>query len=174
MRREMIGKLLVPCQCGIDRMYLSSTDTFYITRVYTRSILETLRLWPTVRSQLRECLKSVTIGGVDVQKGTQLLLSNSVLQRPLQSSTAHRFNPANFSHPEDGGHHPHIVSFNAFGGGSQDCPGRDVATLFMTEILYFILQNWTFVSHNKQFLDLDHVLLDIDFTNVKFKCTPRC
>jgi len=47
----------------------------------TRSILETLRLWPPVRTQLRTCLKSVTIGGVDVPKGTQILLSNSVLHR---------------------------------------------------------------------------------------------
>ena len=139
----------------------------------TRAILETLRLWPTVRSQLRECMKPVTIGGVDVPKGTQILLSNSVLHRPLQSSTAHRFNPANFLHPEKGVFAPHIVSFNAFGNGPQACPGRDVATLFSTEVLYFMLQKWTFLSHNKQFLDVDHVLLDINFTNIQFNCVPR-
>lgn len=135
----------------------------------TRTILETLRLWPAARTQIRECLQPVTVGGRNLQKGTQIILLQSVLHRPLQSSSAHRFDPTNLAHPHDSGH-PHIRAFNAFGNGSQKCPGRDLATMLATELVYAVLQKWSFVTHNKSFLDLDHLLYDINFTNVQFTC----
>lgn len=143
----------------------------------TRAILETLRLWPSVRTQIRECMQPVTVGGTYLKAGTQIVLIQSVLHRPIQSSSVDRFDPTNFLHAHDGppheAHHPHVRTFNAFGNGTQKCPGRDLATMLTTQLVYTILQKWTFLTHNKQFLDLSNVLYDINFTNVQFTCTAR-
>lgn len=96
--------------------YFDADDT-----LLARSVLETLRLHPSIPFIIREIESEVESGAGKLVRGDYVVLSIEEMQRRYFGDKGATFEPERF---RDKRAHPKIASF---GGGAKVCPGRAIA-----------------------------------------------
>jgi hypothetical protein len=130
-------------------------------------IIDTLRLYPGVRTQLRKTLKDTHLSNIFVKKDTDIMIINSGIQRNYTIfNNANLFNPNMVKNPVNNNY---ISYFNSFGKGSQKCPGKNLILPLMVEVIHITLQKHFYSLENKKTLfDYNKTLPDeINFLNMK-------
>jgi cytochrome P450 len=86
-------------------------------------VQEAMRLWPTTPMLLRRALEEDYIDGARVERGTQVLISNTFNHRDAESHPfADKFAPEIWLEGVE-----HDYAFNHLSNGPQACAGRDLA-----------------------------------------------
>lgn len=110
--------------------------------VRTRAVVdESLRLYPPAWIITRRAVDSDTIDGVDVPRGTLILVSPWLLHRDAQTwPNPERFDPDRFlaEHPGTGDRRP---GYLPFGAGQRLCIGRDFALVEAVLMLATLLRD---------------------------------
>ncbi|XP_078096281.1 cytochrome P450 3A30-like [Mustelus asterias] len=107
-------------------------------------ISETLRLFPPVSRLERVCKKDVQLSGVNIPKGTVVMVPAYVLHRdPAYWPEPEEFRPERFSKENRESRDPCV--FLPFGMGPRNCIGMRFAQLAMKMALASFLQHLTFV-----------------------------
>lgn len=89
-------------------------------------VKETLRLYPSVWQVLRHVVRDTQVGGHKIPAGTQVLMSQWVLQRdPRFFSDPERFTPERWEHPRE----DWKLSYFPFGMGPRGCFGERLTFL---------------------------------------------
>jgi cytochrome P450 len=108
---------------GIKRPGLAEAERLvYCDRV----VKETLRLYPSVWQVLRNVLRDTQVGGHKIPAGTQVLMSQWVLQRdPRFFSDSEKFIPERWEHPRE----EWKLAYFPFGMGPRGCFGEHLSFL---------------------------------------------
>jgi cytochrome P450 len=108
---------------------------------YTRMVIdETMRIYPAVPSIDRESIQADTLAGVDIPKGSLIVISPWVVHRHLKLwKDPGRFDPERFS-PEQSATRSRFA-FLPFGGGKRICIGAAFATAEATILLASLAQH---------------------------------
>jgi cytochrome P450 len=113
---------------------------------YVRAVVqETLRLYPSVYSFVREPLEPYTIMGHTVRPGTDIAIPISAIQRDERHFPEPlRFDPARFL-PRTDGTRPerHKLSYMPFGAGHRICIGSSYAMQELMLVTCRLLQQWS-------------------------------
>ncbi|KAJ3416899.1 hypothetical protein HDV05_007957 [Chytridiales sp. JEL 0842] len=117
-------------------MELLSTRFQYLDNV----LKECQRFYPVIPTVLRETVKSTTIGGYKVPKGTtvQINLGAAMRSKRLWGPDAHEFNPERWNGPIPDG------AYLAFGSGTHVCIGVKMANIEAKVIMIKLLQRFEF------------------------------
>ena len=109
---------------------------------YTRRVLEeSMRLYPPAWAIGRKPLKPITIGGYDVPKGSNIIMSTYVVHRhPDFWDEPERFDPDRFLPERAQGRHRY--AYIPFGGGPRLCIGSNFAMMEAQLILATITQRY--------------------------------
>ena len=126
---------------------------------YTRMVIkEALRLYPPNRSVGREALNDCEIGGYHVPAGTQLLMSQWVVQRDSRYfDSPEEFRPERWT-TEFTKQLPRYAYF-PFGGGPRVCVGQDFAMMEATLVIATILGRFRLTLANEQLVEPHPVVL---------------
>ncbi|KAK7291178.1 hypothetical protein RIF29_06116 [Crotalaria pallida] len=104
-------------------------------------IQETLRLYPITGASVRQAIKRVKVGNIDIPAGTELYMSITTVQhdKELWGEDALEFNPMRFAEPRN-----HAAPYFPFGLGPKYCVGQNLAMVEMKIVLALILQRYSF------------------------------
>ena len=127
------------------------------------TILEVLRLYPAVRTQLRTSLEDVKLSDTLVKKNTEIMIFNSLQRSHYIFNNANIFNPDNMNLSNM---NSYLFYFGSFGVGTQKCPGRDLVMPFLVEALNMILINYEFKPGNKKIFNKEILIEEINFLNM--------
>ncbi|TYH17657.1 hypothetical protein ES288_A05G208200v1 [Gossypium darwinii] len=124
--------------CGTDK--LPAAEQLSDLKIVSMVINETLRLYSPGVSLIKEALKDVKVGRLNVPAGTQLYLSLSAVHRDIDiwGEDANKFNPARFKEPRR-----HLASFIPFALGPRNCVGQNLAMVEMKIILAMIIRQYS-------------------------------
>lgn len=109
---------------------------------YTERVLkESMRLFPPAWTTGRQANETVELGGYEIPKGAQILISQWVVHRdPRWFPNPEGFDPERWT-PERAKELPRYAYF-PFGGGPRVCIGNHFAMMEATLILATIVQRW--------------------------------
>ena len=126
---------------------------------YTRMVIkEAMRLYPPNRSVGREALNDCQIGDYHVPAGTQLLMSQWVVQRDARYfERPEEFQPERWT-PEFTRQLPKYAYF-PFGGGPRVCIGQDFAMMEAMLVIATILRRFRLALANEQLVEPRPVVL---------------
>lgn len=112
---------------------------------YTGRVLaETLRLSNPTPILSRRPTEDLTLGGVDLPRGTELMISIAALHRDrTRYPDPMRFHPDRWA--DDSHHDPHNRTYLPFGAGPRGCIGQDFAWISMLTIIATICAQWRLV-----------------------------
>lgn len=124
--------------CGFDR--LPQADNLSDLKLVTMIINETLRLYPPATMIMRQTLKRVKLGNLDIPAKTQLHSALIAVHHDpeIWGEDANRFNPLRFTEPRK-----HIASFFPFGLGPRICAGQNLAMVEAKIIVATIIQRYS-------------------------------
>ncbi|WP_295936341.1 cytochrome P450 [uncultured Xanthomonas sp.] len=104
-------------------------------------VKEAMRLYPPAWMTARIAQRDTTLGGFAVPRGTQLIVSQWVVQRdPRHFSAPDRFLPARWLDPAQT---PARYTYFPFGGGPRSCIGSQLALVQMTVVVAGLLRERT-------------------------------
>jgi cytochrome P450 len=106
-----------------------------------RVVKESMRLYPPAYVVGREALSDFKIGGYDIAAGTQVLMSQWVIQRdPRFFADPEQFNPDRWT--EDFAKQLPKYAYFPFGGGPRQCVGNSFAMMEAVLVLATIAQRF--------------------------------
>ena len=116
-------------------------------------IQEAMRLWPTTNFLMRTSTRETTICGERVPAGTTILIVNEI--NHLDPGNIHGTAPATHFDPErwSRGAGP----YHHFGGGTQRCPGEDLALLIATGALATLHELGPYTTHDPKLDRVDRM-----------------
>jgi len=140
---------------------------------YTRMVIkEAMRLYPPNRSVGREALNDCQIGDYHVPAGTQLLMSQWVVQRDSRYfAKPEEFRPERWT-TEFGRQLPKYAYF-PFGGGPRVCIGQDFAILEATLVIATILRRFKLVLLETEAVEPQPVVLLRPKNGIKIRIEVR-
>lgn len=140
---------------------------------YTRMVVkEALRLYPPNRSVGREALNDCEIGDYDVPAGTQVLMSQWVVQRdPRWFESPEEFRPERWT-PEFTKQLPKYAYF-PFGGGPRVCIGQDFAMMEAMLVIATVLRKFRLTLIGGQVIEPQPVILLRPKHGIKIRATAR-
>jgi cytochrome P450 len=140
---------------------------------YTRMVIkEALRLYPPNRSVGREALNDCEIGGYYVPAGTQVLMSQWVVQRdPRYFESPQEFRPERWT-PEFTKQLPKYAYF-PFGGGPRVCIGQDFAIMEAMIVVATLLRRFKLELVQGQVVEPQPVILLRPKNGIKIQVTAR-
>eukprot|EP00039_Didymoeca_costata_P006204 m.88269 g.88269 ORF g.88269 m.88269 type:complete len:494 (+) comp13156_c0_seq1:233-1714(+) len=137
---------------------------------YCLSVLyETLRLKPTVPIYKRECAETCTIGGYDIPKGSQVIISQMSLNyNPKYFPEPNVFKPERFAGKGTpattlpvGCPNGPSYAFIPFGAGPRTCVGQRFAILEATQLLSGIIKRYRVTLPTNATPVLEHVSITL-------------
>jgi cytochrome P450 len=140
---------------------------------YTRMVIkEALRLYPPNRSVGREALNDCEIGDYHVPAGTQLLMSQWVVQRDSRYFAGpEEFKPDRWT-TEFTKQLPKYAYF-PFGGGPRVCVGQDFAMMEAMLVIATILRRFRLTLANEQLVEPRPVVLLRPGSRIKIRLADR-
>ncbi len=140
---------------------------------YTRMVIkEALRLYPPNRSVGREALNDCEIGGYYVPAGTQVIMSQWVVQRdPRHFESPEEFRPERWT-PEFTKQLPKYAYF-PFGGGPRVCIGQDFALMEAMLVVATVLRKFRLALVTDQVIEPQPVVLLRPRNGIKIQATAR-
>ena len=143
------------------------------TLSYTRMVIkEALRLYPPNRSAGREALNDCEIGDYHVPAGTQLLMSQWVVQRdPRYFDSPEKFKPDRWT-TEFTKQLPRYAYF-PFGGGPRVCVGQDFAMMEAMLVIATVLGRFRLTLANEQLVEPRPLVLLRPARRIKIRLTNR-
>ncbi|GLZ40456.1 hypothetical protein Acsp05_40800 [Actinokineospora sp. NBRC 105648] len=106
-----------------------------------RALAETLRLSNTTPILSRRPREDVTLGGLPLRAGTELMISIAALHRDgTRYPDPLRFDPDRWA--DDRHHNPRNTDYLPFGAGPRACVGGDFAWLSMLTLIATITSRW--------------------------------
>jgi cytochrome P450 len=140
---------------------------------YTRMVIkEALRLYPPNRSVGREALNDCEIGDYHVPAGTQLLMSQWVVQRDSRYfAVPEEFKPERWT-TEFTKQLPRYAYF-PFGGGPRVCVGQDFAMMEAVLVIATILRRFRLTLVNEQLVEPRPVVLLRPGSRIKIRLADR-
>lgn len=140
---------------------------------YTRKVIrEALRLYPPNRSVGREALNDCELGDYHVPAGTQLLMSQWVVQRDFRYfDSPEEFKPERWT-AEFTGQLPKYAYF-PFGGGPRVCIGQDFAIMEAMMVIATILRRFKLTLVNQQLVEPKPVILLRPGSRIKVHLAAR-
>lgn len=139
------------------------------------SVLESVRLWPTIPLILRDTTETTTWRNGELKTGTSMLIFTPFFHRDDQTiPEAHRFAPQLWMEDRDNTDWP-LVPFSS---GPGFCPGRDVVLLTASAVLAEMLRDHDFSPANGSTtavepLDLEHLPGSLSPFSSRFTVTRR-
>lgn len=135
-------------------------------------ILESLRLFPPAPVFSRTTLKTCTIGGVRLAKGTDIIIAPWVIHRHRALwPDADMFEPTRFL-PENAQRIPRFA-FLPFGGGPRICIGQGLAMLELETVLPALFRRFRFETVSPLPVELRQVITLRPKRPVLVRATPR-
>jgi cytochrome P450 len=140
---------------------------------YTRMVIkEALRLYPPNRSVGREALNDCEIGGYYVRAGTQVLMSQWVVQRDSRYfESPEEFRPERWT-PEFTKQLPKYAYF-PFGGGPRVCIGQDFAIMEAMLVIATLLRKFKLALVKGQVIEPQPVVLLRPKNGIRIQVTAR-
>ena len=140
---------------------------------YARMVIkEALRLYPPNRSVGREALNDCEIGDYHVPAGTQLLMSQWVVQRDSRYfDSPEEFRPERWT-TEFTKQLPRYAYF-PFGGGPRVCVGQDFAMMEAMLVIATILRRFRLTLVNQQLVEPRPVVLLRPGSRIKIRLADR-
>jgi cytochrome P450 len=130
---------------------------------------EVMRLWPTTPLLAREATRDTTLGGAQVDEGTQVMILNVFNhRRPEGISDADRVVPERWM-----GDAPTEYRFNHLSNGSQNCPGGPLVLLLGKAVLERMLDEWSFKLVEPSLPAGGDMPTSLDFFAIRFEVDPR-
>ncbi|XP_066378060.1 cytochrome P450 734A4-like isoform X2 [Miscanthus floridulus] len=128
--------------CGADE--LPSKEHLPKLKTLGMILNETLRLYPPAVATIRRAMRDVTLGGVSVPRGTELLIPIMAMHHDaaLWGPDATQFNPARFARGGASKAASHPLAFIPFGLGPRMCIGQNLALLEAKLTLAVVLQRF--------------------------------
>ncbi|GMI91241.1 cytochrome P450, family 721, subfamily A, polypeptide 1 [Hibiscus trionum] len=125
--------------CGSDKLPVA--EHLSDLKIVSMVINETLRLYSPAVSLLKEALKDVKLGNLNIPAGTQFYLALVAVHRDpdIWGEDANMFNPSRFNEPRR-----HLASFAPFALGPRTCVGQNLATAEMKIVLAMIIRQYSF------------------------------
>ncbi|XP_046679345.1 uncharacterized protein LOC124366787 [Homalodisca vitripennis] len=113
-----------------------------------QSIMECLRLYPSVPIVLRKATKNTKLSTFTLPANSRLMIPFYAMSRDEdQFPEPERFLPDRFSPDALGGRHPY--SFLPFSGGPRNCIGKMYSMFFMKTVIVHLLTNYKLHSNEK-------------------------
>lgn len=108
-------------------------------------IQETLRLYPSGSLIMREALTGISLGGVDVPRGTIIQVAISVLHLDMEAwgPDANEFRPDRFANGAAAACKPAHM-YMSFGYGPRLCTGQNLAMAELKVVLARLLSKFSF------------------------------
>ena len=159
------------CSCLPERTTPAVADLLALP--YTRMVIkEAMRLYPPNRSVGREALNDCEIGDYDVPSGTQVLMSQWVVQRDARYfESPEEFQPERWT-PEFTRQLPKYAYF-PFGGGPRVCIGRDFAMMEAMLVIATVLRKFRLALVQGQVVEPQPVILLRPKNGIKIQATAR-
>lgn len=157
--------------------HLSERTSFTVADLpslpYTRMVIkEAMRLYPPNRSVGREALNDCEIGGYHVPAGTQLLMSQWVVQRdPRYFASPEEFRPERWT-PDFTRQLPKYAYF-PFGGGPRVCIGQDFAIMEAMLVIAMVLRKFKLALLEGQVVEPEPVILLRPKNGITIHATAR-
>jgi len=128
--------------CGQTVM---DTDILRQLKTLTMVIQETLRLYPPASLIMREALKDIRLGGVDVPRGTIIQVAISMLHLDMEAwgPDANEFRPDRFANGAAAACKPAHM-YVPFGYGPRLCTGQNLAMAELKVLLACLLTKFSF------------------------------
>jgi len=102
-------------------------------------VKESMRLWPSVWTFMREPIEDVVVGGFRIPKGAQIMISPGLMQRdPRFFESPMEFRPERFTKENE--KRLHRGAYMPFGAGPRICQGKAFALMEARLILACLLQ----------------------------------
>ncbi|MXV10006.1 cytochrome P450 [Xanthomonas sp. LMG 8992] len=128
---------------GLDSTPGTACDDALVERLplARACVKEAMRLYPPAWMTARIAQRDTTLDGFAVPRGTQLIVSQWVVQRdPRHFAAPDRFVPARWLDPT---HAPARYTYFPFGGGPRSCIGSQLALVQMTMVVAGLLRERT-------------------------------
>ncbi|KMM75743.1 cytochrome P450 [Xanthomonas sp. NCPPB 1128] len=128
---------------GLDSASAASCDDALVERLplARACVKEAMRLYPPAWMTARIAQRDTALDGFAVPRGTQLIVSQWVVQRDARHyAAADRFLPARWLDPA---HAPARYTYFPFGGGPRSCIGSQLALVQMTMVVAGLLRERT-------------------------------
>ncbi|MBB5877017.1 cytochrome P450 [Xanthomonas sp. 3498] len=125
---------------GLDSASATAWDDALVERLplARACVKEAMRLYPPAWMTARIAQRDTTLEGFAVPRGTQLVVSQWVVQRdPRHFAAPDRFMPARWLDPA---HAPARYTYFPFGGGPRSCIGSQLALVQMTVVVAGLLR----------------------------------
>ncbi|MBB5941538.1 cytochrome P450 [Xanthomonas sp. 3307] len=125
---------------GLDSASATACDDALVERLplARACVKEAMRLYPPAWITARIAQRDTTLEGFAVPRGTQLVISQWVVQRdPRHFAAPERFMPARWL---DAAHAPARYTYFPFGGGPRSCIGSQLALVQMTVVVAGLLR----------------------------------
>ncbi|KAL6906013.1 hypothetical protein ACP4OV_003614 [Aristida adscensionis] len=120
-------------------------DTLRRLKTLTMVIQETLRLYPPASLIMRESLSDISLGGVDIPRGTiiQVTIPMLHLDKEAWGPDADKFRPDRFANGASGACKPAHM-YMPFGHGPRVCAGQNLAMVELKMVLACLLSKFAF------------------------------
>lgn len=146
-------------ECGKDKT--PDSDTFSKLKLMNMVFMESLRLYGPVPFTSRQTSKDLTLGHLEIPKGTTLIfpLMKMHNDKVIWGSDADKFNPQRFENGvSKAANHPNaLVSFSI---GPRACIGQNFAMIEAKTVLTMILQRFRLnLSCQYKHAPVDHITL---------------
>ncbi len=140
---------------------------------YTMQIVhETLRLYPSAWMMGRKSINDDEIGGYHVPAGTNILMSQYVIQRnPQFWESGDAFNPDNFIAEKEKARHKFV--YFPFGGGPRFCIGNNFSLMELQIMLAVMGQHYKFSHDHSHKVALDPQITLRPLGGMKMKLEKR-
>jgi cytochrome P450 len=130
---------------------------------------EVMRLWPTTPLLAREATRDTTLGGAQIDEGTQVMMVNVFNhRRPEGIPDADRVVPERWI-----GDMPTEYRFNHLSNGTQNCPGGPLVLLLGRALLARMLDEWSFKLVEPSLPAGGDMPTSLNFFAIRFEVDPR-